>query len=101
MNNLKENVTKLIAKHGITISKLEKALGFGNATIRDWEFRSPSVEKVERVADYFHVSVDSLLGREHKKSELDILYERASAEDKAVIDLLLSKYKKADIENLA
>ena len=55
------NITNLCRNKGISIAKLEKELGFGNATIRMWAKASPSVEKVKAVADYFGVSVDQLI----------------------------------------
>lgn len=55
------NVINLCKRYGISIAKLERELGFGNATIRGWETSSPTVEKLKAVADYFNVTVDSLL----------------------------------------
>ena len=57
-------IKELCSKKGITISKLESDLGFGNASIKKWErVSSPSVDKIVKVASYFDVSVDYLLGR--------------------------------------
>lgn len=43
---------------------LEAELGFGNGTIVKWDKASPNSEKLAKVADFFHVSVDYLLGRD-------------------------------------
>lgn len=58
-----ENVSRLCAERGITFCALEKAVGIGNGAIGKWgkEDRSPRVENVKRVADYFGVTVDELL----------------------------------------
>lgn len=56
-----ENVLALCKERGITVSKLEKDIGFGNATVRGWEKSSPRLDSAKAVADYFGVSVDSLL----------------------------------------
>lgn len=56
-----ENIKKLCASNGVSVSALEKALGFGNSTIAKWADCSPTVEKLSMVADYFGVTVDSLL----------------------------------------
>lgn len=56
-----ENVKKLCKARGISISGLEKTLNFGNSTIAKWGDCSPTVEKLSLVANYFGVSVDSLL----------------------------------------
>ena len=55
------NVSNLCRSRGISISKLERELGFGNATIRGWASSSPTVEKLKAVADYFGVTVDELI----------------------------------------
>ena len=59
-----ERIKRLCAKKGITIAKLESDLGFGNASIKKWEkMSSPSIDKVVKVATYFDVSIDYLMGR--------------------------------------
>lgn len=50
------------SKH-ITIAELERNVGISNGQIRKWNQRSPKVENSEKVADYFNVSTDYLLGR--------------------------------------
>lgn len=59
-----ERIKRLCAKKGITIAKLESDLSFGNASIKKWEkMSSPSIDKVVKVATYFDVSIDYLMGR--------------------------------------
>lgn len=58
------NVSKLCKQRGISIAKLERETGLGNATIRGWETSSPTVEKLKAVADYFNVTVDELLSEQ-------------------------------------
>ena len=55
-----KNVVALCKKHNISVSKLEKEVGLGNGTIGKWEKVSPTVERVEKVANYFGVSIDAL-----------------------------------------
>ena len=55
------NIEILCHKKGITVSGLERNLGFGNSTIAKWGKASPTVEKLAAVADYFGVTVDELL----------------------------------------
>ena len=56
-------IAELCKSKGITVAKLEKETGISNGTIARWGNSSPTVEKLERVADFFGVSVDYLLGR--------------------------------------
>lgn len=55
------NIVSLCKDRNISIAKLEKEIGLGNATIRTWKTSSPSVERLKLVADYFGVTVDSLI----------------------------------------
>ena len=56
-----EKVKQLAESKNITISSLEKTLGFGNGTIRGWKNSSPSADKLKKVADYFGVSIEYFL----------------------------------------
>lgn len=55
------NVLHLCKEKGISIAKLERETGLGNATIRGWATSSPTIDKLKAVADYFGVTVDDLL----------------------------------------
>ena len=61
------NVKELCARRKISVGQLEKILGLGNGTIYKWSSKSPNVDTLKKVADYFHVTVDRLL-REGVKS---------------------------------
>lgn len=58
-----ERLKYLMKENNVTFAQLERTLGFSNGSMARWEKSSPSVEKVQKVADYFNVSVDYLLGR--------------------------------------
>ena len=58
---LYENIVKLCRDNGISIARLEKECGFGNATIWAWDKSDPGAKKLKIVADYFGVTVDELL----------------------------------------
>lgn len=62
-STLYNNISNLCLEWDISISALEKAVGIGNGVIGKWgkDCRSPRVENVKRVADYFGVTVDELL----------------------------------------
>lgn len=63
MATLYERIKELCYKHDITIAKLESELNFGNSSIKKWEkSSSPSVDKIVKVASYFDVSIDYLMG---------------------------------------
>lgn len=54
-------------KQGISVSKLEKDLNFGNGAISKWNVTSPPIKRVIAVAEYFGVSTAYLTGEEIKK----------------------------------
>ena len=56
-----DTIKRLCSERGISLSELEKACGLGTRTLYRWDDCSPSVEKAKKVADYFGVSVDSLV----------------------------------------
>ena len=58
---LYENVERLCAEKGVSIWALEAAIKVGNGTIGKWKNSSARVSTVKKVADYFGVTVDSLL----------------------------------------
>lgn len=64
-----QNISILCAKRGISIAKLEREIGLGNATIRGWETSSPMAGNLKLVADYFGVTVDSLLTDNSEQSQ--------------------------------
>lgn len=59
-----DRIRALANQKGMSLPALESELGLGNGTISRWAKNSPNTEKISRVADYFHVSVDYLIGRE-------------------------------------
>lgn len=65
---LVQKVKALCDERDITFAALERRLDFGNGTIRKWDNATPSGDKLAKVADYFQVSVDYLLGREDATS---------------------------------
>lgn len=60
-------IKELCKQRGISIYQLEEALNFGRNTIYQWNKRVPGIDKLQKVADYFNVSTDYLLGRDNKK----------------------------------
>lgn len=58
-----ENVMALCREKNIRVARLEKEAGLGNGTVRGWENSVPSITTLQKVADYFGVSLDDLTKR--------------------------------------
>ena len=58
-----EKIRMLCNEKVMTIAELERNLGLGAGTVSRWNVRVPGVDKVQKVADYFSVTTDYLLGR--------------------------------------
>ena len=58
-----EKIKELADKQGISLNKLEEKLGFSRNTIYNMKKSTPNVERVSKIADFFNVSTDYLLGR--------------------------------------
>lgn len=79
-----DRIRTLANSQGLSLPALEVKLSLGNGTISRWRSSAPNSDKLIRVADYFHVSLDYLLGR----SSEEILTEPKLSEDElAIIDL--------------
>lgn len=81
---LYKKIKELSDDKKISIRQLEEKMEYGNGTIRRWEDSKPSVDKVQKVADYFDVSVDYLLGREKTNNisnDLDDMLDSAMSYD--------------------
>lgn len=61
---LVERIRALARQRDLSLPKLEVELGLGNGTISRWKTSSPNTDKLQKIADYFNVSMDYLLGRE-------------------------------------
>lgn len=108
--DLYDKIKELASEHGFSIRSLEEKLGFGNGTIRRWQTQTPGIDKIQKVADYFNVSIDYLLGRnqtpknatekESKElkniinNEAGLTYseESVTPEDRAAIDSMIAAY---------
>ena len=61
---LYENVMKLCQDKNLKVTVLESELGFGRGTIGKWNNGKGhmSVSHIKKLADYFGVSIDELIG---------------------------------------
>lgn len=67
-----QNTRELCKKNNISISKLNEDCGFSKNFINEMEKKSasPSIDKVITIANYFDVSLDSLVNRHNTASDI-------------------------------
>lgn len=71
--NIVERIKLLAENRHMTLKQLAIELGFGENSIYRWNKNKPSLTNVEKVADYFNVSSDYLLGRSDEVTNADNL----------------------------
>lgn len=66
-----ERIKQLTKEKGITIAKMLKDLEMGQGTFSTWKTRGtvPSGATLQKIAEYFGVSVDYLLGKSEQKEK--------------------------------
>lgn len=62
--SLVKTIQDLCSSKNLTLIGLEREVGLGRGTIRNWDKNSPSIDKLQKVAEYFNVSIDSLISGE-------------------------------------
>ena len=56
-----ERIEELRKAKNVSQGKLEKELGFSNGSISKWRNSTPTYERLQKVAEYFGVTVDYLM----------------------------------------
>lgn len=61
-------IVKLLSQKGVSAAKMCNELGFSSGLFYQWKKgpQKPSIEKLTKMAEYFNVSTDYLLGKEQK-----------------------------------
>lgn len=66
---LGQNIRKLRQERGLCQEELGRRVGASKQSVSNWENENimPSIDLLVRLADYFSVSTDYLLGREQRR----------------------------------
>lgn len=65
-----ENIKELCKLNGLTVSKAEKDMGYARSTLSKIDKNTPGIDKLQKIADYFGVSVEYLrTGNAQKETE--------------------------------
>lgn len=99
-----ETIKKLCKDNGVTVTGVEKELGFSRGSLCKVNTNKPSMEKVQKLAAYFNVSVESLLGnkddspRYYTNEETAAVAEKLFEEDKVLFEVYRSSDKDRLVE---
>lgn len=66
---LYEQIKEVAKIKGYSINKLEKELGFARSSISKFNKNVPSMEKVQKIADFLNVSITDITGEEKEGGE--------------------------------
>ena len=85
---------ELCEKSGKSMSRVAKDIGFEKSTITKWKQKgfAPRIELLNKIADYFGVSTDYLLGKEKTATQMD---DSLSAEFTALYSRLDENHQQA------
>lgn len=89
MTKFLETVLSLLSKKGVSKNKMLTDLELGKNSFVNWENRGtiPGGNTLNKIAEYFEVSTDYLLGKEKTSSEND---KEMSAEDIEIMKMIKS-----------
>jgi len=92
---LNENIKELRLARGMNQVEFAKRLNVTKQCVSNWENDNvlPSIEMLERIADFFSVSTDYLLGRERA---LFIKADGLTEEQLAHVQILVDDLRKAN-----
>lgn len=85
-----DRIEKLRNKHNISQGRLEEVLGFSNGSINKWKTSMPKADRLQKLAEYFNVSVDYLLTGEEKEWQPNIS-EKDEKDIKIKLDELINQ----------
>lgn len=99
MLGFSQKLKSLRIKYDLTLEELANNIGTTKATLSRYENsdRSPNVEILIRLADYFNVTTDYLLGRHN--INLDILTDATKDDDNSIILTKEDQNKAIDLIN--
>lgn len=64
-----ERIESLRKSRGISQGDLEKELGFSNGSISKWKNSMPTIKRLQKLADYFEVTIGYLMDGEEKSEQ--------------------------------
>lgn len=83
---LYEQIKEVATAKGYSINRLEKELGFPRSSISKYNKNIPSMEKIQKIADFLHVSITDITGEEKEGDEKYYLNEETAEMAQALFE---------------
>lgn len=94
---LRDTIKKLCKDNSISVNKLEGDLAFAKGYISKLDKSTPNSAKLQKIADYFGVSLDYLMtGSDSKYSDEDALLDVRISEDTELKEAIKKYYSLDD-----
>lgn len=97
-----QRLKELRTKAGLTQKKVAEDLGIVYQSYQKWELgkRNPNGKTLEQIANYFHVSIDSLVfGEDNTSSDINNKLEQlSSSSQKEIVDLINQRFEEEKIK---
>ena len=101
MNRFSERLRYLRKINGVTQAELSKYLGYGYTAISNYENaeHQPDYNTLMKIAEYFHVSIDFLMGADDCMEQMQCIpeeigmlrgYRKLKSEEKNMIQYLIN-----------
>lgn len=88
--NFFDRIEELRKAHNLSQGKLEELLGFSNGSINKWKTSVPKADRLQKIADYFGVTIDYLMTGSTKEWEPTIT-EKDEKDIKKKLDDLINQ----------
>ncbi len=93
-------IKQLCKNKGVTVTGLEKELGFARGSLCKVNTSKPSMEKVQKLADYFGISSDYLMNGEEIKQTTSELSTKEKHDIKRNVDNIMESLNSNNGETL-
>ncbi|MDE6915932.1 MAG: helix-turn-helix domain-containing protein [Lachnospiraceae bacterium] len=96
---MKNRIKELCEKNDVSMNKLESDCGFGRGYVSKLEKSTPNSQKLQKIADYFNISLDYLMtGEPDHHSDLSVCLKSKIESDTELCKALEKYFALPDIK---